>query len=114
MPDDYRAQLAADALPAVVRPLNNWSAHELVAAVLSATTTEARLWLAKALSLSHDWQSARGFATKRNEPWIELTSAPGWTRTSDLPVSGQALFLSELRGLLGGETSLGRRTAATR
>lgn len=24
--------------------------------------------------------------------------APGWTRTSDLPVSRQALFLSELRG----------------
>lgn len=39
-----------------LRPLADWSTDELVGSVLAASTTEARLYLAKLVALSWDWR----------------------------------------------------------
>ena len=53
MPEPYRARFSLDGFP-IPAPLDEWSDDMLVAAVLAATTTEARLYLAKCVSLSWD------------------------------------------------------------
>ena len=65
MPEKYRARFATDELRVTVRPLTAWSTDEMAEAVLSATTTEARLCLAKALSLSHDWRDEEPVPARR-------------------------------------------------
>ena len=66
MPEQYRARFATDGLPVTLRPLTTWSTDEIAEAVLSATTTEARLCLAKALSLSHDWRGRESVRARRD------------------------------------------------
>lgn len=57
MPERYRVRIPTDPLPVRLRPLMEWSREELVEGVLAASTTEARLYLASALSLSWDWRN---------------------------------------------------------
>ena len=57
MPERYRVRIFSDPLSVRLRALPDWSTEELVASVLAATTTEARLYLAQALSKSWDWRS---------------------------------------------------------
>lgn len=56
MPERYRPNISTYKLSVRLRPLTTWTMDELVAGVLAATTTEARLYLAKALALSWDWR----------------------------------------------------------
>jgi hypothetical protein len=58
MPERYRPDIRADEISVRLRPLATWTTDELVAGVLAATTTEARLYLAKALAFSCDWRTA--------------------------------------------------------
>jgi len=56
MPETYRTRLSLDAFP-TPRPLVRWSSDMLIAGVIAASTTEARLYLAKSVSLSWDWRA---------------------------------------------------------
>jgi hypothetical protein len=58
LPERYRARLARHDAPVAVRPFAGWTPGEMVSAVSSATTTEARLFLAKAVALALDAESA--------------------------------------------------------
>jgi hypothetical protein len=62
MPTEYRTRLSLDPFPSP-RPLVQWSAETLVAGVLAASTTEARLYLAKCVSLS--WDMRAGTSAQR-------------------------------------------------
>ena len=56
MPERYRARIPLDESSVPIRPLKNWSTDDFIDAVLAASTTEARLSLAQALSCSWDWR----------------------------------------------------------
>ena len=60
MPERYRTRILLEPVPVRLRALPDWTTEELVASVLAATTTEARLYLAQALSKSWDWRRDDG------------------------------------------------------
>lgn len=53
-PEKYRARMSLSDVGVAVRPLATWTPDQLVSAVRSATTTEARLYLAKAVAVALD------------------------------------------------------------
>lgn len=57
MPEPYPSRITIDEVSVTLRPITDWSTAEPVRAVISASTTEARLYLAKALACSWDWRS---------------------------------------------------------
>lgn len=54
LPHEYRARISLDDVPVPLRPLATWTSDQLSSAVRSATTTEARLYLAKAVAIALD------------------------------------------------------------
>jgi hypothetical protein len=61
LPERYRPDIRPEAISVKLRPLATWTTDELVAGVLAAATTEARLYLAKAVALSFDWRSRAAY-----------------------------------------------------
>jgi hypothetical protein len=68
MPERYRPCITTHEISVRLRPLATWTTDELVAGVLAATTTEARLYLAKALALSFDWRESEAFDRDSQRP----------------------------------------------
>jgi hypothetical protein len=80
MPERYRFDIRADEILVRLRPLAIWTTDELVAGVLSATTTEARLCLTKALALTWDWRNREVW---RNPGWIAAGESRKICRVGD-------------------------------
>ncbi len=68
MPERYRRDMRTDEISVRLRPLATWTTNELVAGLLAATTTEARLYLAKELALSWDWHKREAYDRDSQRP----------------------------------------------